>query len=352
MASNGEVLAMHQAFALACTPGVPTGPNPRVGALIIDDAGTVLGEGYHRGAGTPHAEVIALAAAGHSARGAIAVVSLEPCNHAGRTGPCSQALIDAGVRRVVFAQHDVNPAADGGAEALRAAGVDVEGGLLADEAEKINEVWTFAIWHQRPFVTWKLATTVDGRSAAPDGSARWISGPAARADVHRHRARCDTVLVGTGTVEADDPQLTVRDERERPWPPDRQPLRAVMGLRDVDPAARVLDDTARSVVLPTHDPRFALAALYAVERQHVFLEGGPTLAAAFLRVGLVDEIVAYVSPALLGGGVHAVGDLGIGSMDQIRRFELIEATRVGDDVRLTMRPPRAERRTDRPQEVA
>ncbi len=344
MASNSEVLAMRRALALASSPGVRIGPNPRVGAVIIDDAGAVLGEGFHRGAGTAHAEVLALAAAGGSARGAIAVVSLEPCNHTGRTGPCARALIEAGVRRVVFAQHDVNPAADGGAETLRRAGIEVEGGVLADEAEAINEVWTFAVWHQRPFVTWKFAATLDGRSAALDGSARWITGPAARADVHRRRAACDTVMVGTGTVVADDPQLTVRDEHGQPLPPDLQPLRVVMGERDLDPGARVFDDCARTVVLPTHDPRLALAALYAVERQHVFLEGGPTLAAAFVRAGLVDEIIAYLSPALLGSGSHAVGDLGIGSMDGVQRFELIEATRVGDDVRLTMRPPRSQLR--------
>ncbi|MFY9914878.1 MAG: bifunctional diaminohydroxyphosphoribosylaminopyrimidine deaminase/5-amino-6-(5-phosphoribosylamino)uracil reductase RibD, partial [Nocardioidaceae bacterium] len=134
---------MAQAFALACTPGVPTGPNPRVGAVVIDDTGQVVAEGYHRGAGTAHAEVVALAAAGDSARGSTVVVSLEPCNHTGRTGPCTEALIEAGVRRVVFAQDDLNPVADGGAEALRAAGIDVEGGVLADEAETINQVWTF-----------------------------------------------------------------------------------------------------------------------------------------------------------------------------------------------------------------
>ena len=340
MASNGELLGMRQAFALACTPGVPTGPNPRVGAVIVDADGRVLGEGFHRGAGNPHAEVEALAAAGLAARGATAVVSLEPCNHTGRTGPCSQALIAAGVRRVVFAQHDVNPVADGGAETLRAAGIDVEGGVLADEAEPINEVWTFAVRHQRPFVTWKLATTLDGRSAAADGTARWITGAEARADVHRLRALCDVVLVGTGTVLTDDPQLTVRDPGDRALPADRQPMRAVMGLRPVPAAARMLDDAARTLVLPTRDPAEALAKLFAEDRQHVFLEGGPTLAAAFLRAGLVDEVVAYVAPALLGAGRSSVGDLGVTSIDGIRRFDLLDTARVGDDVRLTMRPRR------------
>lgn len=328
---------MGQAFTLACTPGVPTGPNPRVGAVLLADDGQVVGEGYHRGAGSAHAEIVALESAGESARGATAVVSLEPCNHIGRTGPCSRALIAAGVRRVVFAQHDLNPVADGGTETLKSAGVDVEGGVRSDEAEAINEVWTFAARNQRPFVTWKFATTLDGRSAAADGTSRWITGPQARADLHRLRAICDTVLVGTGTVESDDPQLTVRDGNDRPWPRDRQPLRAVMGRRDLPAHARVLDDGAETLVMATQDPAVALATLYAQDRQHVFLEGGPTVAAAFLRAGLVDEVVAYVAPALLGAGAFAVGDLGIGSIAGILRFGLVEVTRVGDDVRITLR---------------
>jgi len=338
VATDTELAAMRHALALARTPDLPLGPNPRVGAVIVDASGATVGEGFHLGAGTPHAEVVALRQAGAAARGGTVVVTLEPCNHIGRTGPCTQALIDAGVRRVVFAQHDLNPAADGGTEAMRAAGVEVEDGVLAEEAEAINETWTFSVRQQRPFVTWKFAATLDGRSAAADGSARWITGPEARADVHRLRASCDTVLVGTGTVEADNPRLTARDEHDRPKPPDRQPLRVVMGHRELDPDSRVFDGSARTVVLPTHDPRLALAALYAVERQHVFLEGGPTLAAAFLSAGLVDEVIAYVAPALLGSGSHAIGDLGIRSMEQIRRFRLVEATPFGDDVRLTLRP--------------
>ena len=302
-------------------------------------SGATVGEGFHRGAGTPHAEVVALRQAGAAARGGTVVVTLEPCNHIGRTGPCTQALIDAGVRRVVFAQHDLNPAADGGTEAMRAAGVEVEDGVLAEEAEAINETWTFAVRQQRPFVTWKFAATLDGRSAAADGTARWITGPEARADVHRLRAACDTVLVGTGTVEADNPRLTVRDEHDRPKPAGPAAAARRDGAPGARPATHASSTTsARTVVLPTHDPRLALAALYAVERQHVFLEGGPTLAAAFLRAGLVDEVIAYVAPALLGAARTRSRDLGIRSMEQIRRFRLVEATPFGDDVRLTLRP--------------
>ncbi len=213
-----EQAAMARALELARTPGVPTGPNPRVGCVILAPDGSVVAEGFHRGAGTPHAEVDALDRAGDLARGATAVVTLEPCNHSGRTGPCAVALLDAGVARVVYAQSDHNPVAVGGAETLKRSGVDVEGGLLADEARTVNPVWTFAVEHGRPFVTWKFATTLDGRSAAADGTSRWVSSRPARLDTHRLRGLCDAILVGTGTVLVDDPQLTVRDEHDRNLP--------------------------------------------------------------------------------------------------------------------------------------
>ena len=338
--TTAERDAMRRALALATTSGVPLGPNPRVGCVLLDADGAVVGEGYHRGAGTAHAEVDALLQAGERARGAIAVVTLEPCNHTGRTGPCSQALLAAGVRRVVFAQSDTNPVAVGGGETLRAAGVEVEAGLLADEARAVNPWWTFAVEHGRPFVTWKFATTLDGRSAAADGTSRWVSSRPARIDTHRLRAECDTMLVGTGTVAVDDPLLTVRDEHDRSIP--QQPLRAVMGLRDLAPDRRVLGDDAETVHLRTRDPREALSALFARDRQHVFLEGGPTLAAAFLDAGLVDRVITYVAPMLLGAGRSAVGDLGITTIADARHLRLVDTTVVGEgaeaNVRLVMTP--------------
>ena len=333
--------AMRRAIDLAQTPGVPLGPNPRVGCVLLDDNGQEVAEAFHRGAGTPHAEAAALAMAGADARGTTAVVTLEPCNHTGRTGPCAQALIDAGVRRVVFAQADPNPVAQGGAESLRAAGLHVESGLYAEDARAVNRVWSFAVEQGRPFVTWKLATTLDGRSAAPDGTSRWVSSPAARRDTHRLRALCDVMLVGANTVEVDDPLLTVRDG-DVPLP--HQPLRAVMGLRDLPASRRVFNDDAETVHLRTRDPREALAELYARDRQHVFLEGGPTLAAAFLEAGLVDEVVAYVAPMLLGAGRNAVADLGISTIAAARHLAVTDVTvlapeAAGDDtnVRITMR---------------
>ncbi|MCM0618713.1 bifunctional diaminohydroxyphosphoribosylaminopyrimidine deaminase/5-amino-6-(5-phosphoribosylamino)uracil reductase RibD [Nocardioides bruguierae] len=344
-AQAAETEAMRRALALAATPGVPLGPNPRVGCVILSPAGEVLAEGHHRGAGTAHAEADALArarAAGIDVTGATAVVTLEPCNHTGRTGPCAQALLEAGVARVVHAQADPNPVAAGGARTLRDAGVEVESGLLVEEARALNEVWTFAVEHGRPFVTWKLAATIDGRSAAPDGTSRWVSSTASRRDTHRLRALADTMMVGTGTILDDDPLLTVRDDDGHPLP--HQPLRAVMGLREVPATKRVLNDDAETVLLRTRDPHEALAELYARDRQHVFLEGGPTLAGAFLRAGLVDEIVCYTAPFLLGAGRSAVADLGIGTIAEAYRPRVVDVAVLepvveGEtpDVRFTLR---------------
>src|SRR6476469_4634955 len=270
-----EQRAMRRALELAATPGVPLGPNPRVGCVLVDDSGRTVAEGFHRGAGTPHAEADALTRAGGLARGATAVVTLEPCNHTGRTGPCARAMVEAGVPRVVFAQPDPNPIAAGGETTLGEAGVEVAFGLMEREARALNRAWTFGMEHHRPFVTWKFAATLDGRSAAADRSSRWVTSHAARVDAHRLRAQCYVMLVGTGTVEADDPELTVRDEYDEPLP--HQPLRAVMGLRALDPGRRILDDRAETIRLETRDPKEALERLHVLDRLHVFLEGGPEL---------------------------------------------------------------------------
>ncbi len=341
-----ELRAMRRALEIARTPGVPLGPNPRVGCVLLDDGGSEVAEGFHRGAGHPHAEIEALRALDAPAPGLTAVVTLEPCDHTGRTGPCSQALADAGVRRVVYAQPDANPVAAGGAETLRRAGVDVAGGLLADQARAVNRAWTFAVDHGRPFVTWKFATTLDGRSAAADGTSRWVSNEAARRDTHRLRGECDVVLAGTGTVLVDDPQLTVRDETDTPLPRDQQPLRAVMGVRGIPAGSRVLDDRAETLHLATRDPREALARLFARDRQHVFLEGGPHLAAAFLEAGLVDEAVAYVAPMLLGAGTHAVEGLGVSTISEALCWAVTDVEVLGlgagRNVRMTLVPAAAD----------
>ena len=328
--------AMRQAAELAAATRDPK-PNPRVGCVLLAPDGTVIATGAHDGPGTPHAEVIALAVAGDRARGATAVVTMEPCNHTGRTGPCSQALIDAGIARVVFGQTDPNPKAAGGAAALRAAGVLVTEGVQSDAAAQLNPDWTRAMSRQRPDVTWKLAATLDGWVAAADGSSRWITSEAARAQVQQLRADHDAVLVGTTTVLTDDPELTARTPE-----PSRQPWRIVMGQRSVPAAARVrsAEPLDRFWQIPTRDPAFALQQMLRREIHSVLLEGGPSLAGAFLRAGLIDRIIWYTAPALLGAGRPAVADLGVTSIDAAVRLDLLDVQRVGDDVRIDLRPRR------------
>jgi diaminohydroxyphosphoribosylaminopyrimidine deaminase/5-amino-6-(5-phosphoribosylamino)uracil reductase len=308
--------------------------------VLLAPDGTVVGEGFHRGAGTPHAEVAALAAAGDAARGATAVVTLEPCAHTGRTGPCTEALLAAGVARVVFGQTDRYAVAAGGGEVLRAAGLDVEGGLLADEAEAVNPAWTFAVARGRPMVTWKAAATIDGRVAATDGTSRWITSPESRAEVHALRDEVDAVLVGTGTALADDPHLTARlgDGSLRV----RQPLRAVMGTTPLPTTLRVFDDAAPTVVLPTRDPVEALAQLAERDVVHVLLEGGPRLAGAFVAAGLVDRVRWYLAPALLGSGPAALQDAGITTIADALRLTVTDVVRVGPDLRIDARVRREE----------
>lgn len=340
-ATERETDAMRRALALAASPDAPAGPNPRVGCVLLSPDGEVVGEGYHHGAGNPHAEVEALRAAGDRARGATAVVTLEPCDHTGRTGPCTAALLDAEVARVVHGQSDPNPVAAGGARRLADAGVEVVGGVLAAEAAELNPIWTFAVTHGRPFVTWKAASTLDGRVAAYDGSSRWITSAASRAEVHTLRAEVDAVIVGIGTVLEDDPHLAVRVDGIV-LPREVQPLRVVVGRRDIPEGARVLDDAAPTLQVREHDPSTVLLALRDLDVQHVLLEGGPTLAAAFVRAGLVDAVRWYVAPALLGAGAHALGSAGINSIADALRLRITEVARVGDDVRIDARVGRAE----------
>ncbi|WP_456788479.1 bifunctional diaminohydroxyphosphoribosylaminopyrimidine deaminase/5-amino-6-(5-phosphoribosylamino)uracil reductase RibD [Cellulomonas sp. P5_C5] len=318
-----ELDAMRRALEIA-RRGPANGPNPRVGCVLLSPDGTVLGEGWHRGAGTPHAEVAALTDAtdrGADTRGATAVVTLEPCNHTGRTGPCSEALLAAGVARVVVSVPDPNPVAAGGADRLRAAGVDVETGVLAAEGRALLGAWLPSVERGRPFVTLKLATSLDGRVAAADGTSRWITSEVSRHHAHDLRAEVDAIVVGTGTALVDDPSLTARNAAGELH--GQQPLRVVVGRRDLPPGARLHGPGGELVHVRTHDPALVLAELAAREVRHVLVEGGPTLAAAFLAAGLVDEVHAYVAPVLLGSGRPAMADLGV--------------TTIGDAVRLTTR---------------
>jgi diaminohydroxyphosphoribosylaminopyrimidine deaminase/5-amino-6-(5-phosphoribosylamino)uracil reductase len=335
-----EQSAMARARELGLRVLGTTSPNPPVGAVVLDADGVVVGEGATSPPGGPHAEVQALAQAGERARGGTAVVTLEPCAHTGRTGPCAGALIAAGVARVVAAVAEPTRLAMGGATRLRAAGVDVE--LGAEQAEAAGgalAAWLTAVREQRPHVVWKVATTLDGRVAAADGTSRWITGPEARAEVHRLRAGCDAVLVGSGTALADDPQLTVRDAEGQNA--EHQPLRVVLDRRGRVPAtARVHDDAAPTLVSRAATPAALLAELYARDVRRVLLEGGPTLAAAFLAAGLVDEAVVHVAPQLLGAGTAMVGDLGISTITSALHLHVTDLTRLGEDVQVRLRSTR------------
>ncbi|MEV5971244.1 bifunctional diaminohydroxyphosphoribosylaminopyrimidine deaminase/5-amino-6-(5-phosphoribosylamino)uracil reductase RibD [Streptomyces sp. NPDC051921] len=356
MATQADITAMRRAIALAAGGLGSTSPNPVVGCVITDASGHQVGEGHHQRAGGPHAEVHALREAGVLARGGTAYVTLEPCNHTGRTGPCAQALLEAGIARVVYAVADPNPQATGGADTLRAAGVEVEQGLLEDEAETGNIAWLTSVRRGRPFVRWKYAATLDGRIAAADGTSRWISSADSRADVHRLRAEADAVLVGGGTLRADDPHLAVRGIEGAV-----QPLRVAVDTRaTIRPTARLLDDAAPTLLvvgedadtghlpgvellrLPLRHGRIdvteLLDRLYARGVRSVLLEGGPTLAGSFVAAGAVDQVVGYLAPVLLGAGPQALADAGITTITDALRLDVTETERIGSDLRITAVP--------------
>jgi len=336
--------AMRRALALARKG--PRGVNPQVGAVILSPAGDVIAEGWHRGAGTVHAEVDALSQlADGAARGATAIVTLEPCNHTGRTGPCSEALLAAGVARVIYAVPDPNPESTGGAERLRDAGVEVEGGLLEVAATDLLDSWLTVQRLGRPHVTVKWAQSLDGRAAAADGTSQWITGPEARADVHRRRAEADAIVVGTATVLADDPALTARQPDGTLY--DNQPLPVVLGDRRV-PDGAALERHPRPLLHRSGDDLTAvLDELRGRGVQRVFVEGGPTIASAFLRDGLADDVLAYVAPTLIGYGADgtdrpALRSLGVDTISHQRRLDVESVQTLGDDLLIVAHPLREE----------
>ncbi len=370
-ASAADYEFMARAIRLARRGLYTTHPNPRVGCVLVRD-GTIVGEGYHYRAGEPHAERHALAAAGARARGATAYVSLEPCCHHGRTPPCTQGLIEAGVARVVVATRDPNPLVAGaGMERLREAGIAVEQGVLDSEAASLNPGFIKRMTSGLPFVRCKMALSLDGRTAMASGESKWITSEAARLDVQRLRARSSALVTGVGTVLADDPRLNVRlgagdlpgvaAEADVP-----QPVRVVLdsGLRMSDSAAllglpgrtivmcvegdasrvRALEDRgARVVSMPRTGDRVDLAAAFRYLAQQdlseVLLETGPTLAGAALQRGLVDEIVLYVAPHLMGDGARGLFHLpGLTRMDQRRDLEIRDLRAVGRDWRVIAAP--------------
>jgi diaminohydroxyphosphoribosylaminopyrimidine deaminase / 5-amino-6-(5-phosphoribosylamino)uracil reductase len=353
---------MRRALELAERGRRTVSPNPLVGCVLVRD-GVVVGEGWHERAGGPHAEVVALAAAGPAAAGATAFVTLEPCAHIGRTGPCATALVAAGVARVVVALADPNPVAAGGAEVLRAAGVPVEVGVADEEARRQNAVFLHGVATGRPFVVAKAAVSLDGRIAAADGTSRWLTGAAARERAHALRAEVDAVVVGSGTVLADDPALTVR----LPGFDGPQPLRVVLDGRGRTPSdARVLDGMAPTLLLSRDPGRLAaaaavgahvervpagrdgggvdlgaaLAALWEREVRSVLVEGGAAVLHALLAADLVDRLHVHVAPVLLGDAARPLlAGPWAATLADAPRFALEEVERVGDDALLTLLPP-------------
>ena len=348
--SDFDRAMMRRALALAAKGMYTTTPNPRVGCVVTRGE-TIIGEGWHERAGSPHAEVLALR--GIDAAGATVYVNLEPCNHHGRTPPCVPALVQAGVARVVAAMRDPNREAAGGAEALAAAGIRFEHGLLEDEARELNVGFVSRVTRGRPWVRMKIASTLDGRTALPDGRSQWITGPEARRDGHRWRARASAILTGIGTVRADDPQLTVR-EVETP----RQPLRVIIDSRLETPhearilrGERVLVFAGREGALPNAEvialpnpqgkvdlPRMLeLLAQRGVNELHV--EAGFRLNGSLVREGCVDEFLLYFNPSFLGDGAQGMLDLpALASLDARLRLRLVSLERLGDDLRLLARP--------------
>ena len=321
---------MRRALELA-TRGPLVGGNPQVGCVLLDAEGRIVAEGWHRGAGTPHAEIDALSLVTDAA-GLTAVVTLEPCNHTGRTGPCTEALIVAGIGKVVFAVPDPGAASGHGAQRLAEAGIPVVHDVLRDEAETLLRPWLEAMRRGRPWTVVKWASTLDGRAAAADGSSQWITGAAARQKVHEQRAQSDAILVGTGTVLADDPSLTARGDGGELMP--AQPLPVVVGERGIPASAKLREHPRGVLETGTRDLAVVFEELHDRGIRRVFVEGGPTLASAVIAAGYADEYAIYLAPALLGGPTFAIGDLGIPSMDAIRRLRIDTVEQLGDDLYL------------------
>ncbi len=293
-------VAMQRAIALSEKGLGKTAPNPIVGAVIIDSTGKIIAEGFHdRMQSDDHAEVVAIKAAGNQTQGATIVVTLEPCNHIGKTDPCTQAIIDSGISTVVFAVSDPNSIASGGAAKLRAAGITVVEGVLKEEAALSNRAWLMKIKKNRPFFTWKVAATLDGKVAATDGTSKWISNTTSRADVQTLRRQSDAILVGTNTVITDNPHLIPRGEFSGY---SRNPIRIICGEQELPSDSLVFDDAAQTEVVKSRNLDLLVKKLNELGVNQVFVEAGPTLASAMLDHCLMDELVMYQAPSLLGSG--------------------------------------------------
>ncbi len=349
---------MDRAIALALRGLGLVSPNPMVGCVIVRDGDEIIGEGWHQGPGTPHAEVSALEAAGDKARGATAYVTLEPCNHHGNTGPCAEVLIEAGVGEVIYALGDPNPLAAGGAERLRAAGIKVREGVGEDVARHVNRAWLHFITNKRPFVVGKTAMTMDGRIATAGGESQWITSEESRAAGHRLRFEAAAIIAGAGTIIADDPALTARTDRGTGTPLrivldskartspgakvyERSGKGALLATTDAAPAARLAAFKQMGVevlVLPADDAgrpdlHALLGALHGRNIISVLVEGGGEVLGGFFDADLLDEIDIFIAPKLFGGGKPAFGGNGVDRLIEADRFSFQQIVSGGPDFR-------------------
>jgi diaminohydroxyphosphoribosylaminopyrimidine deaminase/5-amino-6-(5-phosphoribosylamino)uracil reductase len=304
-----------------------TFPNPIVGAVITSATGEVLSEGFHQGG--DHAEVIALNAVKEIPAGSIIYISLEPCNHHGKTPPCVDAIIDSGIKKVVYAVSDPNPIATGGAERLRAAGIEVESGIGEEQARLENRAWLTKIELGRPRITWKIASTMDGKVAASDGTSKWITGDLARTDVAQMRSQVDGIVTSTATVIADDPLLTSKGF-------GKNPVRIVMGETELSAKMQISNDAAETVLIKSRNFDDLLSLAEERGFNELLIESGPTFGTALLHANLVDEIVLFQAPTLLGSGTPSIGDLGITNISGRLDFEISDVEVIGSDLKVTL----------------
>jgi diaminohydroxyphosphoribosylaminopyrimidine deaminase/5-amino-6-(5-phosphoribosylamino)uracil reductase len=322
---------LKRANELACLGLGLTGSNPIVGAVIVSPTGEIIGEGFHKSG--PHAEVVALEQAGLSAKSATLYVTLEPCNHEGKTGPCTEAIIEAGIAKVVYAVRDPNPLASGGAKALEAAGIEVVFNSDVAEIAQSNRAWLHKVKSNRPYFIWKIATTLDGRTAAIDGSSKWITGTESRTEVSKLRSESSAILIGTATALADNPHLIPRNlETEI----ETNPARIVMGLREIPSDFNLHNDAAETVFLRSHDFSELLTLCNEREFNQVLVESGSELGTELLKAGLIDELVVFQAASLLGSGLSFIGDLGATNITEKMDFLIRDVAQFGNDLKITL----------------
>lgn len=305
-----------------------TAPNPIVGCIIVDSKGNVIAEEFHNGGA--HAESKAINSLSAIPSDATLLTTLEPCNHHGKTEPCSDLIIKSGIKNVVFSIADPNPIAQGGSKKLRDAGVKVTGGVLTEKVEFTNRYWLQKIKTGRPYFTWKIAMTLDGKIAASDGTSKWISSVESRSEVSKLRAQADAVLIGTGTALADNPSLNSHN------PGTRQPLRIVMGKSEIPTIHKLNDDSAATHFLKSHEVSDLLDLLLELEVNHVLVESGPKLGTVLIKNGLIDEIAAYIAPSILGTGNSFVGDLDISTLSERIDYQIHSFAQLGNDLSVTL----------------